>query len=34
MPNATLKKYAEESGKSIKEVEQAWEDAKRSGDKR
>lgn len=34
MPAAVLKTYAEESGKSMKEVEDAWEEAKKSGDKR
>lgn len=28
MPNAVIKKFAEESGKSIQEVEAAWEAAK------
>lgn len=34
MPVKSLAAYAKESGKSIKEVEQAWEEAKAEADKK
>lgn len=33
MPNKVLKNYAKESGKSLKEVEEAWEQAKKESSK-
>jgi len=34
MPVKSLKAYAKESGKSMKEVEKAWEEAKAEADKK
>ena len=34
MPTATMKKYAEQSGKSVEEVEQIWEESKKEADKK
>lgn len=34
MPVAALKKFAEQSGKTLAEAEQAWEEAKEQADKR
>lgn len=33
MPSKVLEKYAKESGKSLKEVEEAWDKAKKEADK-
>lgn len=34
MPNATVKSYAEKSGKSVAQVEKIWEDSKKEADKK
>lgn len=34
MPTPALQKWSKESGKSLKECEKAWEDAKKQADKK
>lgn len=34
MPTATMKKYAEQSGKTVEEVEQLWKDCENSAEKK